>query len=180
MKTRPAKLGDIPGILTLETVCFVHIGERFNRRQVAGLIRNPRAITLVATRGTGLVGWTCALVRSAGRGKVPAGRLYALAVHPAMRGRRVGQTLTRQALQGLQDRGVQRTYLEVRQRNLAAIRLYESMGFVRGQELKDYYGPGIDGIKMLRAQTSARIRSAKPRKLGPTAEPARESRAKGW
>jgi ribosomal protein S18 acetylase RimI-like enzyme len=52
-----------------------------------------------------------------------------VAVHPDYRGRGIGRALTARALEFARQRGVPRVWLQVRQGNGPAIRIYESLGF---------------------------------------------------
>ena len=68
-----------------------------------------------------------------------------LAVDPAERRKGVGRALVAHEL----ARGTGAWFLEVRASNLAALRLYESAGFVRAGRRPDYYyEPAEDGIVM--------------------------------
>ena len=57
------------------------------------------------------------------------GAIQNIGVVPAFRGRGIGQSLLRLALQGFRDSGCNEVQLEVTVHNLGAIRLYESVGF---------------------------------------------------
>jgi ribosomal protein S18 acetylase RimI-like enzyme len=46
--------------------------------------------------------------------------------------------------------GARDVRLEVDTRNANALRFYERMGFKATRKLKDYYGWGLDGIRMTR------------------------------
>jgi ribosomal-protein-alanine N-acetyltransferase len=68
-----------------------------------------------------------------------------LAVHPAFRRRRIAETLLRDALATAKGAW----FLEVRESNQPAIRLYESLGFERAGRRENYYtGPTEAAIVM--------------------------------
>ena len=46
--------------------------------------------------------------------------------------------------------GAREVRLEVDLRNAAAIRFYQRMGFREKRRLPDYYGRGLDGLRMVR------------------------------
>lgn len=99
-----------------------------------------------------VAGWAVGLIRGHGAiGARQTGRLYAIAVHPDAAGQGLGRTLAERVLDALQDAGVDRVALEVRADNATAQRLYRSLGFVTVRVLPDYYGPGLDGLRMRRA-----------------------------
>ena len=169
---RRAVPSDLDAIARIESDSFATSGERFGRRQIAGLLRNPRAVTLVfesgpsgasagvsgrsgadEDAGTGaVVGWCCGLVRRASSGRT-AGRVYSIAVAPAGRGTGGGRAMLRALLDALSVRGADRVYLEVRADNDPAITLYRTEGFVEIERLPSYYGAGLHGVRMRREPT---------------------------
>lgn len=178
---RRARAEDLASIEALEHASFTRGEERFHRKQIAGLLANARGVALVAERGGHILGWAIGLIRQDPRTHGPGGRVYGLAVGPEARGLGVGGTLFTRLLAELGKRGVQRVWLEVRDDNEPAIKLYLRHGFVKDRHLKDYYGEGVHGLRMLRdhappravsprspsAMTSGRAgptRESKPRK----------------
>ena len=145
-----ASLADRKELDRLEAVCFQHPGERFNPRQIHSLLKNPRAIILLAREQGRIAGWAVGLLRRHTSGRC-SGRLYALSVHPDFRGRGLGARLAQNVLEELQHRGAQTACLEVRTPNPAAQRLYERLGFHPAGPLPDYYGPGLHGLRMRKA-----------------------------
>ena len=83
--------------------------------------------------GFNLVGYG---VMSTGAGEA---HILNLCVRETMRGRGIGRTLLRQLLDLAAEAGVEEAFLEVRPSNLAAIRLYQSLGFVQVGVRKGYY-----------------------------------------
>jgi ribosomal-protein-alanine N-acetyltransferase len=145
---RKAIPGDANAIGQIERASFLHAGERFGDRRVQYLIRSPRAVVMVAEAKEGIWGWIAGFAWV--RGREPWGRVYALAVHPDARGRKLGALLLDQMIDALHQAGAGRIFLEVRPDNHAAIRLYEKAGFVTCQQLPNYYGPGRPAQRMAR------------------------------
>ena len=56
------------------------------------------------------------------------------------RGKGVAKKLLSLALDNLKDSGINKIFLEVRESNFCAISLYNSLGFVKIAERKNYYG----------------------------------------
>ena len=83
--------------------------------------------------GFDIVGYA---VMSTGAGEA---HIINLCVRETMRGRGIGRTLLRQLLDLAAEAGVEDAFLEVRPSNLAAIRLYQSLGFVQVGVRKGYY-----------------------------------------
>jgi putative acetyltransferase len=72
--------------------------------------------------------------------------LGGVAIHPDFRGRGLGARMIREAIQVCRDRGCSRIELTVAVENQPAIRLYESLGFVREGILKNYTYLAKEGI----------------------------------
>ncbi len=142
---------DLKELVALEILCFRHPGERFHHRQIRGLLENPKACVAFAREGGAITGWAVGLLRRHGPRRC-SGRLYALAVHPAFRGRGLGVRLAQDVLRQLRRRGAQTLSLEVRTPNPAAQHLYRHLGFQPAGQLPDYYGPGLHGLRMRTAR----------------------------
>lgn len=149
MRIRRANFDDLSAILRLEALCFSHESERFHGRQIRSLLKNPRALALAMPSDgpAGLCGWGLGLIRRSASNRM-AGRLYALAIDPAKRGRGLGRQLTQAILQAMVDAGAETLYLEVRSDNIQAISLYRSLGFAPRAKLDDYYAPGLHATGM--------------------------------
>lgn len=143
---RPATQVDVPVILEIERLSFLHAGEQFGDRKVSSLIRSPRAITLVAEVDGKIAGWAAGF-NFASRAN-PHGRIYALAVHPQARGVRLGERLLRHLIHNLRIGGKGPIFLEVRPDNRQAIRLYEKLGFLPCGLLPNFYGLGLTAQRM--------------------------------
>jgi ribosomal-protein-alanine N-acetyltransferase len=71
-----------------------------------------------------------------------------VAVHPDQRRRGVARALMHRALAFANERGARIVLLEVRRSNIAAIRLYEGLGFSLLNERKRYYPNGEDALEL--------------------------------
>src|SRR5690606_1400281 len=74
--------------------------------------------------------------------------LLNVAVAPAARRRGVGRALVEEVLAYGRGAAAAKVLLEVRASNVAALRLYESLGFVRFNVRRRYYADGEDGVEM--------------------------------
>ena len=96
-------------------------------------LEDPDKAVLVADNNGGVIGYAYAAIEGydymALRG--PAGVLHDVIVAPEHRGRGVGRLLINTTLEFFRSRGVPRVVLSTAERNEAAQRLFESMGFRR-------------------------------------------------
>jgi len=70
--------------------------------------------------------------------------LYHVGVDEDYRGRHISSKLLSYSLNILKERGVSKVFLEVRQNNKIAIKLYENYGFKRYNTRTNYYENGVD------------------------------------
>ena len=78
------------------------------------------------------------------------GEILNLGVASALRRRGVGRALAQRALGELQTRGARAVYLEVRESNTAARRLYEALGFAEVGRRRTYYRRPVEDAVILR------------------------------
>lgn len=76
------------------------------------------------------------------------GYIGMLAVSKQERGRGLGRKLAIKAIEELQRQGAEEVVLETEITNVAALRLYEKLGFVRDKRLPRYYMSGIDAFRL--------------------------------
>lgn len=118
---------------------FADLAASWHRPEVGALVASPLAsgppfATLIYAADSRLgFGELLFLFVSCGQRRVGAGRALLTAYH-----------------EELGALGCAESFLEVRLSNEAAIVLYERAGYTRTRQRRDYYGPGEDGIDMVR------------------------------
>jgi [ribosomal protein S18]-alanine N-acetyltransferase len=143
-----ASAEDVPALAALERECFSNSWtEAQLRAETDGA---PGRLTLVlrqaadrSSPGRGIVAY-CML-------RVVADEVHVnnLAVAPAQRRHGLGRRLLRLGLGVAAERGALSAHLEVRQSNLAAIRLYRTLGFATAGLRRDYYSnPTEDALRL--------------------------------
>lgn len=146
---RDATPADLDAIERLERLGFERAEERFDRRRIRDLMKSPHATVRLAVTETAVLGWGVSLLRRDPGGRMH-GRVHAIAVDPAARGTGVGRLMLSDLLEGLQRHGIVDATLEVRIGNASAEHLYRAAGFVPVQVVPDYYGEGVDALRMRR------------------------------
>lgn len=134
---RLASLEDIDVLLMIERKCFEH---PYDRSVFESILRNGSSFVLLADFFGSAIGY----IAFNKQGEV--GTIISLAVVEQFRRRGVGRYLMHQAISRLKEAGARRIVLQVSVKNVAARKLYESMGFRADKLLKDYYRGGEDAI----------------------------------
>lgn len=81
-------------------------------------------------------------------GFVKKGHVVSVAVLPEFRRQGLGRILVEEAINGIVLRKCEEMYLEVRCSNVAAVKLYENLGFIIRQRQRAYYRDGEDAYLM--------------------------------
>ena len=76
------------------------------------------------------------------------GHVVSFAVLEEYRGKGIGKDLVKQAIEGMKIKKCNESYLEVRTDNIAAIKLYEDLGFDKIATLNAYYKDGKNAFLM--------------------------------
>ena len=121
---------DAEAAARLEAVCFSH---PWSAKAFAQCAADENVCYLMAWEGEKLVG-NCGVRNIAGDGEITN-----VAVDPACRRQRVGTELMNKLLETGRSMGIEAFTLEVRASNQAAIRLYESSGFLLEGTRRNFY-----------------------------------------
>ncbi|MEI6419263.1 MAG: GNAT family N-acetyltransferase, partial [Sphingomonadales bacterium] len=113
-------------------------GEAWSARQLASSLADPHCFARLAVADAGPQGFS--LCRSAG----PEVELLLIAVMPGRQGLGLGRQLLARVAQDGQVRGASELFLEVRENNFAARKLYSRCGFSEVGRRPDYY-TGVTG-----------------------------------
>jgi [ribosomal protein S18]-alanine N-acetyltransferase len=161
MDIRLAILDDLPRILELEraTETAAHWTENDYRAAIAG-VDPPRLTEVLVLDDTdsmlvqfadesrfapepGIQGYVVAQVLG------PELEIENIVIAPGMRRFGLGALLLEHLLKSAQNQGVRKVFLEVRESNTAARKLYEKVGFVVNGKRKSYYREPDEDALML-------------------------------
>lgn len=140
---RPAAAADLDAVLALERACY---SDPWPASSFTQLPDNPRVYFAVADSpvAKSIAGYVVAWF------VLDEGEVANLAVAPELRRHGVGSTLLDAAIRESQCRGVSSLYLEVRESNQSARRLYASRGFEEVSRRKGYYRSPVEDALILR------------------------------
>lgn len=137
-----ASLKHLDLLLALEQASFKT--DRLSRRSMRRFLQSDQSVFKVALAEGLCVGYLLIIFHRGTR----LARLYSIAVHPQWRGKGIARQLILSGEHEAQERGALYFRLEVNQENTNAIKLYESLGFVKFGVLEDYYEDHSDALRM--------------------------------
>ena len=117
-----------------------------------GLMRRPSAALLVAETDDELLGFSVMWFAA------DEGELGDIAVVPERRGEGIGNRLLLESVSVAASRGARSLYLEVRESNHGARRLYEKAGFNVVGVRKQYYNEPVEDAIVMKLDVHAEVR----------------------
>lgn len=136
-----ASLKHLDRLYEIETKCFEK--EAFTKRQIASILANYNSIGLVAKVNGEIVGFVIGMLRQE-KGKT-VGHILTIDVLPEYRRKGIGLRLLKALENIFRGKGANISVLEVREDNIAALRLYQKLGYEKVERLEYYYGD-VHGI----------------------------------
>jgi [ribosomal protein S18]-alanine N-acetyltransferase len=137
---RGLTLGDLPAIMAIERESFT---TPWRELTFQGLLLRGDTDLIGALRGEHLVGYAVAWTVG------DQAEIGNVAVTPSERGRGLGRVLVTRILDRVAARGALQCFLEVRESNLIAQRLYEDVNFHAVGRRRNYYSsPTEDALVM--------------------------------
>lgn len=138
MIIRKMEQRDVPAIAALERICF---SDPWSENSIASELENPLSYWLVADDNGCIAGYV------GSQSVLDAADMMNIAVSPDYRRRGVAKALVDELILYLQEKRVIALLLEVRVSNVAAISLYQKMGFQQvGYRPKYYRNPREDAL----------------------------------
>jgi [ribosomal protein S18]-alanine N-acetyltransferase len=138
---RPAQPADLEDVREIERVVF---SDPWSANDFAQCLTSGVPFLISEQQGI-VAGYLVA------HGAADEGEILNLGVAPAHRRRGVGRALVERALTLLAARGARAVFLEVRESNAAARRLYQSLGFLEVARRARYYRRPVEDAVVLRA-----------------------------
>ena len=136
---------DLEAAYRLDQSCFEE-GISYTRGQIRAFLAREGAIALVVDAGNEEDLDAFSIGHVAGR----RGHVVTIDIAGRARKRGLGRRVFEELLARMAQAGAREIRLEVDVRNGDAIRFYERMGFRTARKLPDYYGAGLEGLRMTR------------------------------
>jgi ribosomal-protein-alanine N-acetyltransferase len=156
---RPMTYADLDDVVRLEKICFGW-GAWSRGAFASELKRGPKSYFVVARINSVLVGF------AGWRQEGEEAHVANIAVHPKMRGRKIGELLLRTILEEAVRRGLNESMLEVRKSNLVAQNLYRKYGYKVVTIRRGYYQfPIEDAVIMKLEDIRSALQSVPPPKV---------------
>ncbi|MDH3296778.1 MAG: ribosomal protein S18-alanine N-acetyltransferase [Gemmatimonadota bacterium] len=138
---RKMVLSDLPDVVRIENRSF---STPWQEATFRGLLRRRSAALLAAEDAGRLVGYAVLWFAA------NEAELGDIAVLPEARRRGLGRWILEGALRAARDRGAEEVYLEVREANVEARRLYEKAGFETIGTRPSYYSSPVEDAILMR------------------------------
>ena len=149
MTVRTMRPMDLEAVMRIERRSFSAPWEESTFR---GLLRRPSAALLVAEVGLEVAGYSVMWFAA------DEGEIGDIAVHPEMRGTGIGRTLLLECISVAAARGIRSLFLEVRETNDVARRLYATVGFCVVGVRKLYYTEPVEDAIVMRLDLQDAVR----------------------
>ncbi|MHA1939704.1 MAG: GNAT family N-acetyltransferase [Candidatus Thorarchaeota archaeon] len=142
---------DIDDVMRINQTC---LPENYPGSFFLGLHTHAPKAFLVALLNGRIIGYImCRIERGISSFKrafpVKKGHIVSVAVLHDYRHRRIGSDLINRGIDGMVSYGAVEFFLEVRKSNVAAVTMYDRLGFEVGRVLKGYYRDGEDAYLMV-------------------------------
>lgn len=138
---RPLEEGDLPQVMEIELASF---STPWRENTFRALMRRTDTDLFVAESEARVVGYAAAWT------VLDQSELGNVAVGPGARGRGVGGALVDAVVERVKERGAHELFLEVRESNEGAQRVYRERGFVVVGRRKSYYSAPVEDALVMR------------------------------
>lgn len=136
IKVEDASIKFLDKFYEIEKKCFQR--EAFTKQQIAYLLTDFNAIGLAARVSSEITGFAIARV-DIGRNGV-FGHILTVDTTPTYRRKGIAQKLLHEIETIFREKGIRECRLEVREDNVAALNLYQKLGYKKLCKLEKYYG----------------------------------------
>lgn len=131
-----ASIRHLDRLYEIEIECFER--EAFTKQQIAHLLTDYNSVSLVAKVNGEIVGFIIGMIYLERNSLT--GHILTIDISRIHRQKGTAQKLLQEIEKIFTEKGVKACRLEVREDNIAALRLYQKFGYKKVAKLKNYYG----------------------------------------
>lgn len=139
-----ASKADLDNLHMIEQKSFT--AEAWSKKQIAMFLGSTGSVSLIAKVGGRIVGFVIGLIERYDGFKL--GHIITIDVLPDYRRKGIGMALLKSVEQEFKKADLKICYLEVREDNRDARRLYHKAGYVEIERLQNYYPRGGHGVRL--------------------------------
>jgi ribosomal-protein-alanine N-acetyltransferase len=143
MKIEEVSIRLLEKLHEIEKQCFNQ--EAFSKQQLAYLLEDYSTIGLAARVNGEIVGFAIARVDI--ERNAPFGHIITLDITPEYRRKGIAQKILHEIETIFKEKGIKEYKLEVREDNVAALNLYQKLGYKKAGKLERYYG-NVHGLHL--------------------------------
>lgn len=136
LKIEGITLKHLDRLYEIEKECFEK--EAFTKQQIAYLLTDYNSVSLIAKLDDKIAGFIIGDVYFDRNGF--AGHIATIDVTSEYRRKGIAQKLLQELEKIFKEKGVRTSHLEVREGNIAALKLYQKLGYKKVAKLDKYYG----------------------------------------
>jgi len=141
---KQATVNDLEKLYEIERECFT--AEAFTKQVLTLLLQDSNSVSLIAQVNGEIAGFIIGLIQHI-RG-IKTGHIYTIDVATKYRRKGVGAKLLKEIERIFAQKGVKVCYLEARQNNVAALKLYKKQSYAEMERLDNYYFKGAHGVRL--------------------------------
>lgn len=136
VKIEDASIKHLDRLFDIEMECFK--SEAFTKQHIAQLLTNQNCISLIAKENDKIIGFIIGMLNF--EGNILSGHILTIDVSLSHRRKGVGIKLLQELEKIFRNKQVKVSHLEVREDNVAALNLYQKLGYRKVGKLRHYYG----------------------------------------
>jgi ribosomal-protein-alanine N-acetyltransferase len=136
LKIEDASTRLLDSLYEVEKLCFKE--EAFSKQQIGYLLADYNAISLIARVDIEIVGFIIGRIDLIRNQHI--GHIMTIDVKPLFRRKGIAQRLLMEIEALFKQKGAEECRLEVREGNIAALSLYQKLGYEKVAVLENYYG----------------------------------------
>ena len=139
-KFRAARHSDVLQLVSLENLSFNY--DQLSKKQFTKFIGDGKNLIWLLEIDKKIAGYALVFFRKNSKKT----RMYSLCIHPDLKGLGLGKELMMDVFRQLRKKKMESMKLEVKVSNVVGINLYESLGFLLKERIKEFYSDGEDAF----------------------------------